>query len=123
MADIKLTFDFPPKELLPNKKSHWAVKARVTREAREAAGWMAKKAWLDSETSRIYKCHMTITWYPPDKRRRDYEGMLRATKPIIDGLVDSSLLTDDSLKVIQGMTLAFGSGGDPRTEIEIKVLE
>jgi hypothetical protein len=39
---LKLIFDFPPKELLPNKKCHWAVKARVTREARELAGWKAK---------------------------------------------------------------------------------
>lgn len=39
--------------------------------------------------------HVTLTFYPPDKRRRDLDGCISACKAYLDGLADA-LGVDDS---------------------------
>jgi hypothetical protein len=62
--------------------------------------------------------NVTLTFFPPDNRRRDLDGMLSASKALIDGVADS-LEVDDSKWAI---TLRRGDvvkGGNVRFEIEV----
>ena len=46
------------------------------------------------------RAHITITWRAKDKRTRDIDNLLGAMKGSIDGLVEASVIVDDSAKYI-----------------------
>lgn len=131
---LLLVLPYPDSRLLPNRKGHWATKAEATRLSRGASCVMAAKQvremWPDDPAKYTYyaqnidACHMTITWYPKQHRYPDFDSLLRATKPIIDGLVDAHVLADDSHKVIRRMVLSRGKPDkkNPRTEVLIEGL-
>ena len=67
------------------------------------------------------KCNITITYYFNDKRRRDPSNF---DKFVLDFLVESGFITDDNYFVIKEFTTkAEVDKNNPRTEIEIKVIE
>lgn len=105
---------FPPRDLHPNARVHWTRKARATKAAREAAQWLSN-AYGPIEADSI---SATITFYPPDNRRRDIDGMLSACKPLIDGVADS-LEVDDSKWAITIRRGEVVKGGNVRFEIEV----
>jgi len=116
---IKLILPYPPSELLPNKHTHWSVKAKATREVREQAYWMAKNQ------TRLYgswtSVALDITFYPPKGRVADMDGLYAAFKPCLDSLVDAQIIADDSPKVIKLVSLHVGEKSDnPRTEIIVE---
>lgn len=86
---------WPPRSLSPNERVHWAVKSRVTLQYKTAcyALLQAHKPFLRGQ----YK--FTITFCPPDNRRRDADNIISAFKAGQDAL---SLVTgvDDSKFVV-----------------------
>lgn len=75
------------KELNPNSKRHWTVKAKFTKKARSDAHWATKDAgYVISGTGSI---HLHIYFYPPDKRKRDGTNMLASMKAAFDGIADA----------------------------------
>jgi crossover junction endodeoxyribonuclease RusA len=105
---------FPPRDVHPNARVHWSRKARATKAVREAAQWLScSYGPIEADSLNV-----TLTFYPPDNRRRDLDGMLSASKALIDGVADS-LEVDDSKWAI---TLRRGDvvkGGNVRFEIEV----
>lgn len=67
----------------------------------------------------IERARVTITYYFPDRRRRDPDNY--CGKMILDGLTRAGILEDDDFSHIE---LTIRSGGadreNPRTEIEIE---
>lgn len=103
---------WPPKELTPNarRRNHW----RVTQ--RHAKAYRAQCAWL----TRICDCRRgtitAITFYPPDRRKRDDDGMIGAFKAGRDGVADALGCDDHAFRP----TYRFGEpvkGG--RIDVEI----
>jgi len=92
MADLIL--GWPAKALHPNARVHWAVRARAAREARQTAAWATKAAWARL-TLPDGPLHLWIDFFPPDRRKRDDDGLLAAFKPHRDGIADA-LGIDDS---------------------------
>ena len=122
---IKLILPYPPSELLPNRHTHWSVKAKATREARRDAFLMAlHQESIDSIVAHppMDSVALDITFYPPKGRIADTDSLYSAMKPIIDGgLVDTSIIKDDSPKVIKLVSLHVGEKSDnPRTEITVE---
>lgn len=69
----------------------------------------------------IQKSKVTITYYFNSKRRHDpdnYNGVM-----ILDGLVKSGILQDDSFDCIELNLRGDYDKKEPRTEIEIKEIE
>lgn len=91
----ELVLPWPSRTLHPNARVHWAKKAEATREARAEAkvrtieaGWRA----LQLPEGRL---HLWMDFYPPDRRRRDDDGLLASMKAARDGIAQA-LGIDDS---------------------------
>lgn len=83
---------WPPKELSPNAKLHWAKKAKFTKGYRHTAWALALEAKVTCNKDE--KVEMEITFYPPDKRHRDYDNMVASIKAGLDGLADALQVND-----------------------------
>lgn len=83
---------WPPRVVHPNHRGHWSPKARATKRMRQDAAWAAKSSGLTAPDGPL---HVALTFYPPDKRRRDLDGCISACKAYLDGLADA-LGVDDS---------------------------
>ena len=87
-----VTLPWPPKELSPNQKSHWAKKAKFAKQYRLICWALAKEAKL--EANKEGKVHLEITFFPPDKRHRDADNMVASIKSGLDGLADALQVND-----------------------------
>lgn len=105
---------WPPRDLHPNTRCHWTRKHRATKATREAAQWLSCSHG-PIEADRL---NVTLTFFPPDNRRRDIDGMLSAAKALIDGVADS-LEVDDSRWSIALRRGDVVKGGTVRFEIEV----
>ena len=88
-----LNLPFPPAKLNPNKRLHWAAKAKEARNYRTycrvtAIQQGAEKLGIEG------KLQITITIYPPDRRRRDADNMVSAFKSGQDGIADAIGIDD-----------------------------
>ena len=90
---MKVVLPWPSQALSPNARVHRMAKATAARKYRAACDWHAKAAGLGRLQADAL--HMTLTFCPPDHRRRDLDNMLAAFKPGLDGLSDV-LGVDDS---------------------------
>jgi len=92
-----ISLPWPPAMLSPNKRPHWAQRAKLTASYRSECGWRARAQGVyqtDAESVR-----MTMRFCPPDVRRRDMDNLISATKGLRDGLQDA-LGVDDSRFVV-----------------------
>jgi crossover junction endodeoxyribonuclease RusA len=83
---------FPPSELNPNRRLHWAAKARHTKAYRNLCGMHALEA--GARRGQYERVRVTITFYPPDKRPRDRDNMIAAFKAGQDGIADVTGIDD-----------------------------
>lgn len=89
---------WPDRKLHPNYRfSHWAPRAGAAKAARKTAAWSAKAAGLRPIDA--IALSVTAIFYPPDRRRRDLDGMLSSIKSYLDGIADV-VGVDDSKWVI-----------------------
>lgn len=89
---------WPPKELHPNARVHFRTKAQATKLYRDAAFWTAKM--LDFEAPGASEMTLRCDFHPPDKRRRDIDGMLSSIKAGIDGIADAMLFNDHCVHTV-----------------------
>jgi crossover junction endodeoxyribonuclease RusA len=95
MTSLRITLPWPSPKLHPNARVHWAVKSKAAKRARADARALTSIA-SRSPMSVGARIPVAITFHPPDKRRRDTDGMLSALKSSLDGVADA-LQVDDSL--------------------------
>jgi len=88
---------WPPKELSPNfkRRKHWSAYREPTKRYRHDCWALAKESRLGVAAGDV-PVLLAITFYPPDRRRRDDDGMIGAFKAGRDGLADA-LGVDDNL--------------------------
>ncbi len=93
---MKVVLPFPPAELSPNRANgrHWgtlsALRAQVKRDA-WALTLAAAAQWIPPAGD----IPLRVTFVQPDKRRRDRDNLLAASKSALDG-VAAALKVDDS---------------------------
>lgn len=108
-----LTMPWPPKELSPNARLHWAQLARAKKKYREACAWTA----LSQRATRLEadRIHVRLTFYPPTRRAIDLDNCLARFKAGIDGLVDILGVDDSNWEIT--IRKADEVGGYVRVEI------
>lgn len=97
---MKIVLPWPDKRLSPNARQHWATLAKAKAKAREDAHYAALEAGgsaigdVRASLAGEGKIAVTVTFYPPDKRRRDDDNMVASFKASRDGIADA-LQVDD----------------------------
>lgn len=76
-----------------NDRTHWAVRARLTKTWRAAAYLHACKLGLPKDLGRV---HVMATITKPTRRRFDVANLYPSVKAAIDGAVDYGVVEDDS---------------------------
>jgi crossover junction endodeoxyribonuclease RusA len=89
----QLVLSWPDKGLSPNARLHHHAKAKLTKLARESAYWLTKQAWIATPEGDA-EIMIHLDFHPPDKRRRDLDGMLASAKAQIDGMADALEVND-----------------------------
>ena len=90
----EIILPWPSRDLHPNSRVHWTVKARAVREARHEAWAIAKAArWTIAEWP-DGRLHVWIDGYPTDRRRRDADGLLSSLKAALDGIAEAMGVDD-----------------------------
>ncbi len=111
-----LRLPYPPSKLNPNRKVHHMVRARLTKAYRKECGFEALAQGLhrmDGDT-----LSLTITFHPPDKRRRDRDNAITAFKSGQDAIADVTGIDDSQFAV--NYTPGFGEpipGGCVKVEV------
>lgn len=90
----EVALPWPDRALHPNARTHWAKRAKLAKEQRGlakvrayVAGWH-RVEWPEG------RLHVWIDAYPPDRRRRDADGLLSSLKSALDGIADAMGVDD-----------------------------
>lgn len=116
---IRIELPWPHKDLSPNARVCWQVKARVTRKARQDAFYAAHEAGADRITGEAFS--IATTFHPPTRHAYDQDNLIARCKPIYDGIADA-LGVDDRHFKHQPVTIAEPVKGG-KVIVEIRVIE
>lgn len=126
---VTITLPYPDRGLSPNSRDGWRKKAKLTAQYREDCGWAAKSsAYWDEDSREAFMCMkrpMTppvvadVTFYVPDKRKRDLDNLCAMLKPAWDGMVDAGLLVGDDSAVFRVGSVSV-EVGKPRVEVVLR---
>lgn len=81
-----ITLPWPSSALSPNTRQHWSALARAKKAYRAACAWTAKEQGAGRIDAQ--RLHLTITFYPPNRRAHDLDNCLARLKSGLDGLAD-----------------------------------
>jgi crossover junction endodeoxyribonuclease RusA len=105
MPALSVTLPWPSKDLSPNARLHWARKAKAVKQARAGAHFLILEA--RGHARRIGEAaKLSMTFCPPDKRRRDRDNLIASMKAATDGIADALRIDDSKFEVSYRM-------GDP----------
>ena len=96
MTSITITLGLPPKELSPNSRTCWWVKAMYTKGYREAAWATTFKAIGRAKPPRWMRARATATFYFATNRKRDFDNADATLKACWDGIAQAGLIADDA---------------------------
>ena len=93
-----------------NDNYHHMAKSKIARHLRELGAQAIQQLQENhfGQFSPESPCHMVITVRPPSARRMDAPNWYPTVKPLIDGMTDAQLFTDDNDHVITSMTFLRG---------------
>lgn len=102
---LEITLPWPPKELNPNARTHWALLAKKKSDYRRTCFYIVKAANI-----KLVNPNPTIelTFYQPDKRQRDLDNMLASMKSGLDGLADALQVNDKQFFIKLGVSENVG---------------
>lgn len=89
---MRLILPWPPRELSPNARSHWAKKAKAAKSYRHACRIITFASGIKAPEGRIL---LVLEFVPPSRQRRDDDNLVAAFKAGRDGIADA-LGIDDS---------------------------
>jgi crossover junction endodeoxyribonuclease RusA len=110
---MNIVLPWPQTDLSPNARIHWSKLARAKKAYRADCAWQA----LAQGAKRIEaeRIAVSITFYPPSKRRIDLDNCISRLKSGIDGLAD--VLGVDDSKWVMTFAMADTVGGMVRVEV------
>ncbi|QFG10310.1 RusA-like Holliday junction resolvase [Mycobacterium phage DyoEdafos] len=109
----------PPMSANDQRRMHWAAQAKAKKQVGEAARKLAQQAGLQDLGPSV----VSVTWYAPDKRRRDTDSLGPFLKAALDGLVQAGVWPDDHSDYVVETRMAINKSQVRNPRIEIKVIE
>ena len=113
---MRIVLPWPPSELSPNKRQHWAQLAKAKKLYRAVCATQARLQGLDHMA--VSAVHLKLTFTPPTRRRFDLDNLLARMKSGLDGLADV-IGVDDSRWTLE-ISKADQVGGYVQVEITEK---
>lgn len=110
---LEITLPWPPKELSPNARIHWAQLAKAKKAYRAACAWTAREQGV--RPLQADKLHLSLTFYPPNRRAFDLDNALARMKSGLDGLADVLGVDDKNWSL--NIALAEEIGGMVKVEV------
>ncbi len=111
-----IVLPWPPKELSPNARVHWAKKSKAAKQYRAECFLLTKKAGIAAPQSG--EILFALEFVPPDRRKRDDDNLLASCKALRDGVADA-LGIDDSRFITQlRISRETVKGGEVRVRIQ-----
>ena len=99
---------WPHAGLSPNARVHRMKLVSLKRKYRSQCAWECQIQNLRKIDAEYL--HITITFHPPDKRRRDLDNMLASIKSGLDGVADIVGVDDSkwTLTIVRGLPVRSG---------------
>ena len=100
---IEVVLGWPPSDLSPNKRLHWAKLASAKKQYRQKCNSVAKEQLkkFKKVTENIpERLVLEMTFIPPDKRSYDRDNLVARMKSGIDGLADALKINDKRFNTV-----------------------
>ena len=100
---IEIVLGWPPTDLSPNARKHWAVVAKAKRQYRKDCFSVSKeqlKKYRGVYKNIPEKLVLEMTFLPPDKRNYDRDNLVARMKSGIDGLADALGINDKRFNTV-----------------------
>ena len=110
----------PYKELSPNSRVHYMVKAKAVKALRKEAGWLAKDAWGDRTP--IMSARVSYHFYVRHHRHMDIDNLIASMKSSLDGLVDGGLIMSDDVEHLELGQCTVTQSVQEQTIIRVEIL-
>jgi len=94
---IEIVLGWPPSDLSPNKRLHWAKLAAAKKQYRKDCYSVSKeqlKKYRGVYENIPEKLVLEMTFIPPDRRSYDRDNLVARMKAGIDGLADALRIND-----------------------------
>ena|SRR6478609_7478741 len=118
---LTIALPWPDRRLSPNARLHWRPKAALTAKARADAHLLALEAAgyalgsIRADLAGDLPIELTITFYPPDRRHRDDDGMIGGFKAYRDGIADALHVNDRRFRPFYQF-----AGAEPPGRVEVR---
>ena len=122
MNTLKIVLPFPAAALNPNRRSgrSWQATAAEKVEAWQAGKIATLEALEGKRPIIATPVKFSITFYCPDRRRRDIDNLLASLKPSLDGIAQATGIDDSVIEEMQ--LIKRYDLSNPRVEIDIPVM-
>ena len=100
---IEIVLGWPPSDLSPNKRLHWAKLATAKKQYRKDCYSVSKeqlKKYRGVTKNIPEKLVLEMTFLPPDKRNYDRDNLVARRKSGIEGLADALGINDKQFNTV-----------------------
>lgn len=104
---------------LNDRHSHWATRARQSRDLRDAVCLLARGQRIPALDRAAVRLH----WEPRTARTRDGDNAAPTVKAAVDGLRDARVLVDDDVTRVEHQPLAVHSATGRSSRLWLVVTE
>lgn len=112
----EIILPWPTRNLSPNSRAHWALRAKSKKESRE----YARIATLQAKITGLPESGRLAVWidgYAPDRRHRDVDNFLASLKAALDGVADALGINDKRFVPYPYIKDEVKKGGEVRIRI------
>lgn len=107
---IKLQLPFPPSELSPNKRLHWAALAKAKASFRAKCHLLTRDQHLE-KAKYGQDFDLTMVFVPPDRRLYDRDNLIARMKSGLDGMCDALGINDNQFMSVTASLSRDSLGG------------
>ncbi len=120
---IKLPF--PDSSLFPNRKNgkHWTATS-AAKDIQKSTAYMLTKQAMQTTQSNFGDGNipLSLVYLTPDKRKRDLDNMLAASKALIDGMAQALGIDDSRFKPVLVDWVQGPKGGALMAAVGIQII-
>ena len=107
---LELQLQWPPTQLSPNSRLHWAMVYRAKAKYRDAC-WATARAQTTETLREKAEYMLELRFVPPDRRSYDRDNLVARMKAGLDGLADALMIDDKQFTRLTASVSADSVGG------------